>query len=885
MSTMRKRFTLICAMGAALVLAGCQKENGIEPAIEETTHSIVFTAEKIIDTKTAIDAESSTEVSYKWIEGDDARMRITESYQYDENGVTKTGTHVGTITSMNITNEGKKATFNVTFSGTAPESEVTYQASYAGSHSGSGNPLIPAAQSPLPTTFDPAADVLVSDPIVKDARDPENNEFIFDMTRKVSVNKMTLKGLEEGEVISSVTFESDKQHSAYYAIATGNYSANSKKLTFTFTDNNTVPASGEFPVYFTTAPVDDATFTVTVTTDKNVYTKTSGSKITFACGTFKRFGVNLSGYGEPITEGTVYTLVESQSDLFDGATYIVVAAKDDSYYALGSQATNNRSGVAIPSPVDNTITIDNTTIPFPVSINSCGTNWYINDNYASSDNYGNFIYNASTSGSSPKSYLRSEEDADAGQKAEWTISISDGIASINNVGNTDRGCLVMNYNNGSPLFNVYASVGSYSTLALYVDLTTCVVLADPELSFSPASKNVNWDDKESFVKPTLDNPHSVTVSYSSSNEDVATVDANNGDITFVGNGTTTITASSAKTAEYKAGTAQYTITVTGAPEKGSAENPYTASEAAALALGGDTSEGVYVKGIISSIYGSGYNSSTQKISFFISDDGLTTSTQFEIYSVTATSANDYLAGDAVTFQGTLTKYNSTPEFAAGSTCIAQLHAPSFTPDGGSFSGDSQSVTITADSGAEIRYTLDETTPTATTGSVYSSAIVLSATTTIKAIAVKDGVVTGLISKTFTKTSGEDKEAVYVFNTDAGLAALGITKPATSDGTNLGTSAYISGDVSMVTTTATGATATRVWNSNGSTDLRIYKSSTLTFSIASGSIKSIVLAGNTVNGFTANVGTYNNGTWTGSASSVTFTATGTERINTITITYN
>ena len=36
------------------------------------------------------------------------------------------------------------------------------------------------------------------------------------MERKVSVNKMTLKGLTPGETINSVTFESDQYHAAFY---------------------------------------------------------------------------------------------------------------------------------------------------------------------------------------------------------------------------------------------------------------------------------------------------------------------------------------------------------------------------------------------------------------------------------------------------------------------------------------------------------------------------------------------------------------------------------------------------------------------------------------------------------------------------------------------
>ena len=67
--------------------------------------------------------------------------------------------------------------------------------------------------------------------------------------------------------------------------------------------------------------------------------------------------------------------------------------------------------------------------------------------------------------------------------------------------------------------------------------------------------------------------------------------------------------------------------------------------------------------------------------------------------------------------------------------------------------ESTSVTMSAESGAEIRYTTDGTAPTASTGTVYSGAVTLTETTTVKAIAVKDGTSSQVSSKTFTKNSG------------------------------------------------------------------------------------------------------------------------------------
>lgn len=67
--------------------------------------------------------------------------------------------------------------------------------------------------------------------------------------------------------------------------------------------------------------------------------------------------------------------------------------------------------------------------------------------------------------------------------------------------------------------------------------------------------------------------------------------------------------------------------------------------------------------------------------------------------------------------------------------------------------ESTQVTMSAESGATIRYTTDGSTPTATTGTVYSSPVTLTETTTVKAVAVKDGVSSAVTSRTYTKMSG------------------------------------------------------------------------------------------------------------------------------------
>ncbi len=74
-----------------------------------------------------------------------------------------------------------------------------------------------------------------------------------------------------------------------------------------------------------------------------------------------------------------------------------------------------------------------------------------------------------------------------------------------------------------------------------------------------------------------------------------------------------------------------------------------------------------------------------------------------------------------------------------------------------FSGETQfeestQVTMSAEEGASIHYTLDGSTPTSAS-TLYSGPVTLSNTTTVKAIAIKDGVSSTVASRTYTKTSG------------------------------------------------------------------------------------------------------------------------------------
>ena len=68
--------------------------------------------------------------------------------------------------------------------------------------------------------------------------------------------------------------------------------------------------------------------------------------------------------------------------------------------------------------------------------------------------------------------------------------------------------------------------------------------------------------------------------------------------------------------------------------------------------------------------------------------------------------------------------------------------------------ESTQVSLSGPDGAEIHYTTDGTVPTVESA-LYSEAFTLSATTTVKAIAIKDGQSSEVASRVFTKSSNDD----------------------------------------------------------------------------------------------------------------------------------
>lgn len=142
---------------------------------------------------------------------------------------------------------------------------------------------------------------------------------------------------------------------------------------------------------------------------------------------------------------------------------------------------------------------------------------------------------------------------EAGDNAVWTIEPqADGTFLITNVS-------VNKYVQFDPNYN---SFGSYAK-----DRGTLPVLYEevggkeaPKFSFDAQTATLNLLDAGAFTAPVLTNTSDGAVTYTSSNPEVATIDAD-GRIEALAAGETTITATLAETDEFTAATAEFTLYV------------------------------------------------------------------------------------------------------------------------------------------------------------------------------------------------------------------------------------------------------------------------------------------------------------------------------------
>ena len=148
--------------------------------------------------------------------------------------------------------------------------------------------------------------------------------------------------------------------------------------------------------------------------------------------------------------------------------------------------------------------------------------------------------------------LKAGEQTLSGKTITWS-SDNDKVATVDAATGTVTGVAAGKAN----ITAKFAGDDTYKTSTASYEI---IVKGAPSLSFPQTSYTVEMSDV--FSTPKLEGlPEGVTPAYTSSNTEVATVDATTGEVTIVGVGTTTITVTSPNTDIYEEATASYELNV------------------------------------------------------------------------------------------------------------------------------------------------------------------------------------------------------------------------------------------------------------------------------------------------------------------------------------
>lgn len=420
---MKKTINLIGFIAAAaMAVLGCAKEEKVDiPSGKAFTHTVTF---HVAETKTLI-SEGVSSATFKWSSDDADRFYITET------GVAGTGISIAT------NDDYATVTLSATFTQDPAPAEYTYAGFLSKNYTDKKYPKIPTAQTSTATSYDPNADVLVAKSATFGSA---QDDIALQFARPAVINKMTLKGLDEGETISSVLVSADKNITGYYNTATDAWSGQASEITIS--TDQTVPASGQVSVYFVTMPVEAATLTVTVTTGNFIYSKTFASTIDFVQNQVTRFGVSSLTRNAKSDYSRTYVLTNVAGTKMAGAW---ASGKN-----IPAVDVVTEGGTVYYDP--DVVTIANAQIEV-TRITDSESAYY---NMYTMEQNSLYLYAASSS----ENQLKGEAEADA--NAYWEISETDGTWSIVAAKSSNRNVL---QNNGS-LFSCYASA-SQTAIALH----------------------------------------------------------------------------------------------------------------------------------------------------------------------------------------------------------------------------------------------------------------------------------------------------------------------------------------------------------------------------------------------------------------------------------
>jgi len=255
---------------------------------------------------------------------------------------------------------------------------------------------------------------------------------------------------------------------------------------------------------------------------KNYFLHTAILLVALVCGTV------------PVWSQT-YKKISSIDELTDGK-YVIAYGEE---YAMTNENAGKFFTHTSISPIDNEIISPDASIIWEIATTANGK----------SIKNGNIYVGFNGTKNTATAY-----SSFTAQNCEFTFSYKENVFLLNNVSSTD---FRLQYNTSNPRFACYT--GSQKDLTLYKLEETGK--SNPELTFSGITGDITKMLADGSYSSKATTKSDATIVYSSSNQEVATIDQQ-GTVTLLAGGTTVIKAEVAETATFNASFIEYTLKVT-----------------------------------------------------------------------------------------------------------------------------------------------------------------------------------------------------------------------------------------------------------------------------------------------------------------------------------